>query len=201
MNLYQATFNTLVSLRLQTREEFIDWIREYDRELFYNMVMKKCGDQLDYCHTINIKQTIANIYAKFLYGYSRYNPNDAYNLEVAIDAYTIKLDMAVFFLLVDNRITDIDQLQDYWREIVYESGGSVHPFFNDIFERCDGVDIPIEDYDKWMDVGTESWSGMEMDGWGDVIVGSYSKRVRGFLEYDEKLGDELINWQNSLIKN
>jgi len=198
MNLYQATFNTLVSFRIKTRQQFIKWIEDNDRELFYNLVKKKCIDNIQYRDDKYIKEQITNIYSKYLHGYSNYSDKNGYDLEIAIDVQEQRLDMAVFYFLVDENIKDIDDLSFYWKEVIYSNGGSVYPFFVQMFERGDEVDM-FPDYEDWMNVGTEYWTEMEIDNWKEIIIQSYSKRVKGFTDCEEELHDDLINWQNSLI--
>ena len=197
MNLYQATFNTLVSFRIKTRQQFIKWIEDNDRELFYNLVKKKCIDNIQYRDDKYIKEQITNIYSKYLQGYSNYIDKNGYDLEIAIDVQEQRLDMAVFYFLVDENIKDIDDLSLYSSKVIYSSGGSVYPFLIQMFERGDEVDM-FPDYEDWMNVGTEYWTEMEIDNWKKIIIRSYSKRVKGFTDCDDGLHNDLINWQNSL---
>ena len=77
------------------------------------------------------------------------------------------------------------------------SGEQSQLFTREIFERGDEVDM-FPDYEDWMNVGTEYWTEMEIDNWKEIIIQSYSKRVKGFTDCEEEFHDDLINWQNSL---
>ena len=199
MNLYQATFNTLVSFRIKTRHQLFLWIEDYDRELFYNLVKKKCIYNIRQYNKKYIKKQITKIYSKYLQGYSNYSEKNGNDLEMAIYIQEHQLDMAVFHFLVDENITDIDDFNFYRFRDMGEESSTPYRFFTEIFERSDSMDMFKCWNEDWMNVGTEYWTELEMDNWKDIIVQSYSKRVKGFTNIDTKLHNDLINWQNSLL--
>lgn len=198
MNIHQATFNTLVSFRFKTRKQFIKWIDTHDRQLFYNLVKKKCIGSIQRYDDKYIRETITKVYSKYLKGYSSYNETHGYDLEIAIYTQTQRLDMAVFYFLVDNKIRDIEDLTNYWHKLIYSDGESMYSFFTQLFDRGDEIDI-FPDYKDWMNVGTEYWTEMEINNWKKFIIQGYSNRVKGFTDCEEQLHDDLIKWQNSVV--